>query len=360
MAYGSELSQPGITASNKAETIQNAAGRALLGVPRGTSNDMVRGELGWFPLAAHRRLAMLRYLGRLQRAPPGLLRDVFRVRMASAATRFAKQQVNVRAAAARAVRERAAAAIGDADDVALRAAEEAGRAMRRPKVPRLQPRVRGWCAAAHATLSAHGLLDHFSVNARDSRSAWSVRCRAVVSSREQLLWSERVTAQPLDWYRLLKPEFGREPYIDIGDGIHGMSSGRRLKAQMRTLSAPLAAIRSIRYPDESPICQQCYARAEEWPPHAMCDCLSYHHERVILYRIVEAHWRAAAGPIAPWRSERIAAGLPDWSAMTSDERCRWLLSDRTRGICAAVARFLFACRIRIGAAGQSPAERLLV
>ncbi len=361
MAYGSELSQPGITASNKAETIQNAAGRALLGVPRGTSNDMVRGELGWLPLAAHRRLAMLRYLGRLQHAPPGLLRDVFRIRMASAAARFAKQQVNVRAAVRRADRERAAAAIGDADDVALRAAEEAGRAMARPKVPRLQPIVRGWCAAAHATLTAHGLGDHFSINARESRSAWSTRCRSVVSTHEQRQWSERIAAHPRDWYRLLKPEFGREPYIDVGDGIHGMSTGRRIKAQMRTLSAPLAAIRAIRYPDvpPGPICQRCTSGHEDWPPHAMCDCLIYHRERVILYAIVEAHWRAAAESVEPWWLQRIAAGLPDWSSMTSDERCRWLLSDRTRGICAAVARFLFACRVNDNAAAALRLSRPL-
>ena len=152
MAYGSEISTPGVTAARKAEMVQSMAARQLLGVNRSTSLEMLRGELGWLPLSARRSLAQLRYLGRLQRAPPGLLRDVFLSRMASASDRIARQQVNTARSAARSERRAVALLCSTTPDVdaALATAEAAGRLNQRR--PPASPRVRGWCAGVLATL----------------------------------------------------------------------------------------------------------------------------------------------------------------------------------------------------------------
>ena len=345
MAYGSELTDPGLIAAAEAEAVQLTAARQLLGLPRDTRAAMALGELGWQPIAAHRAIARLRFLSRLQRAPPGLLRDVFQARMASAAARFAQQPINSAVRAARAAA--AAAAVGvDAD---LARAEAAGRRPRSAK--QLTPHVHGWCALMRATLEAHGLLAHFDPVARDPPTAWAGRCALAVAQRSELSWhaelqsASRTGRSP--FYRWLKPAFGREPYLDVGS-----AEGRRFKAQLRTLTAPIAGRRSIRHcgpnaPALSAVCPRCSSGDHEWPAHVLLDCTAHAHRRLPLVAAVDAHWRAGAAARAPWWLVRRAAALPDWWSMAAGERCHWLLADVDAGVCKAVATFLAGCSSHI-------------
>ena len=49
----------------EAERIQNLAGRTLLGLPKTTAVEVIRGDLGWLSMKARRDLKLLKYWGRL-------------------------------------------------------------------------------------------------------------------------------------------------------------------------------------------------------------------------------------------------------------------------------------------------------
>ena len=50
---------------DEAERVQLEMGKRILKVSRSTPSDVVRGELGWWPLKARRDFALLRWWGRL-------------------------------------------------------------------------------------------------------------------------------------------------------------------------------------------------------------------------------------------------------------------------------------------------------
>ena len=49
----------------EADRIQNAVGRALLGLCRCTSVEVARGELGWLTMKARRDIKILKYWGKI-------------------------------------------------------------------------------------------------------------------------------------------------------------------------------------------------------------------------------------------------------------------------------------------------------
>ena len=57
--YDSEIW--GVETWREAETLQRNMGRRILGLKRSTNNEVVYGELGWWPLRARRDLLRLRY-----------------------------------------------------------------------------------------------------------------------------------------------------------------------------------------------------------------------------------------------------------------------------------------------------------
>src|SRR6185437_2546957 len=63
LEYGGEVWDGG--GWEEAERIQNLAGRTLLGLPKTTAVEVIRGDLGWLSMKARRDLKLLKYWGRL-------------------------------------------------------------------------------------------------------------------------------------------------------------------------------------------------------------------------------------------------------------------------------------------------------
>jgi hypothetical protein len=133
MSYGGEVAKVGVKQAAAIETVQNAAGRRILGTNRRTPIAMMRGDLGWHSLDSRRVQAHLGFFHRLQTMQPGrLARDLFVDRFESTAARNAHNQHR-----------------------------------RKP-----QP-IYGFCSTLLDTLREYELLPHFAASSTLSKHQWN-------------------------------------------------------------------------------------------------------------------------------------------------------------------------------------------
>ncbi len=308
MSYGSELAKIGSKASKEIETLQNDAGKQLLGTSPNTSNVMIRGELGWITLVARRHASQLRFFHRLQTMQNGrLARDVFCVRMESTIARQTELEWKQHT-------------MGN----------------RKARVA-----IYGFCKLVLTTLIRYGLQQYYSVNTKiRSKHQWSHKVRGAILEREIQQWNrvldEGDEKSKRKLYRRIQPEWGRARYLDRPcSGVRQMK-GRQLKTRMRCSTVPLQAILHMEKREKSPICKYCTLNEPEDQAHAMCICPAHDTARHQLFTVAEATWnRGRHYRQRWWRNEPI-----DWASMTAYDQMVWLLRYDGSAVCTAVNDFL--------------------
>ena len=403
LCYGSEV--VGATTkhqSRKLEAVQAHAGCQLLGLPRmRTAFAMVRGELGWIRMSARRDAAQLRYLHRLRSMPPSLLtRVVFDDR---------RQTYEQRECAHASKQKKSAKQ--------LKAVKHHGfysniqRTLKKYRLT-LPPAP---VMSEQAAMSTDGGMRERSRrlakrNAGRAKRAWAIKVDAAVLRREKEEWMKEIctkTTGKSPWYAAVKPEWGRERWLQRMDGDRAYSSaagtnqgsagrsshnstsssstssssvgaghyhhskngavqnsGRRWRARMRcSAGLPLAAVLhaedALLHP--SPVCTMCKAGAAENQVHVMSACSRYAGARADLMAAVMADMakeeaakekaaRAAARPSSSYTVQR-------WRDADEEERAVWLLgSATTPAVTAAVHNYLHRLfRARAAVVGERTA-----
>ena len=159
------------------------------------------------------------------------------------------------------------------------------------------------------TLTKLDLLQHFTPSTRMAKAKWTDTVRQAVDEYEQTAWRDSMEKRSGDdgiWYSGVKQKWGAEQYLGMSAGeVAGGPAptrtvltpafreqySRKLRAQMRTGSAPLQAIIHRIHDDVSPICPHCPLGAVEDQAHAMCVCPLHDDARRALYVVVEQEWK---------------------------------------------------------------------
>jgi hypothetical protein len=273
----------------------------ILGVRRRTGTDMVRGELALISMEGKRMCQQLAYFYRLQRMPDGVpARGVFVERMTTT-TRDIEQS-----------------------------SRRSGRA-----------RIRGLCTIVYATLTKLRLLHYFTTSTKMSKMKWTEIVHGAVLEYEQEAWQSSMEKRSGDdgmWYSGVKKEWGAEKYLGMSSGTTTrtvLSSSfrahysRKLRAQMRTGSAPLQAIIHRIHSSVSPLCPHCPLGAVEDQAHAMCVCPLHDDARRVLYAVVEKEWQRGEEKNEEWwlhEAKWGGAGGGVWAEKDATQRAQWLLS----------------------------------
>jgi len=157
--FGAEIW--GATPFEQAEKLQLEAGKTLLGVSWRTTNEAVRGELGWWSTRSQRDLKMLVFWARIVRMDDSRLAKI-----------IYKQ--------------------------------------RRAKIKR----VNDWCAQVKKTLISLKLEHVWESELVGEMKAWKRLVKSCLQQREEDEWREQMRKKPkLRLYRTLKFELKREEYL---------------------------------------------------------------------------------------------------------------------------------------------------
>jgi hypothetical protein len=304
LQYGAEIARPSKAQALESERLQCQAARYILGTQKNTPLDMARGELGWLPVEAQRKTAVMLYFHRLQKMRRGILaREVFAERMIDATSSHTLTKMRTK-------------------------------------------RGFGLCWAAQSILGQYGLQAHFSANARLKRRKWKALVYKHVQRVEQKQWQERVAARASKdasssyaFYQGVKRQWRMEKYLTFGSRSH--NGGRKWRARMRCGTVPLRARmhRHARASTYDPSCVHCDMHAVDDQAHVMCECPLHAGERAQVFQRIEQQWvDGARVERAWWRLE-----AKQWSSMSSLERAQWMLRfDSNPSIVNAVNNFLVA------------------
>jgi len=227
--YGSEMW--GATKFIEAERVQLEAGRRLLGVSRTTASAVVRGDLGWWTMRAHRDMKMLMYWARLVRMDDTrLVKQVYRYRK--------KQNAK---------------------------------------------RVNDWCSLVQKTLVSLDIGHVWQSELVGDEGAWKKLLKASIQAREEKEWKARVEIQPkLRLYRTLKFNLHQEEYLHV---IKDREE-RRLITALR-VGTNVLAVETGRWKGEAleeRTCSACATGNIENELHFLLDCSAYERERRRLYQ----------------------------------------------------------------------------
>jgi len=116
----------------------------------------------------------------------------------------------------------------------------------------------------------------------------------------------------------------------------GQQRARSLRAQLRTGTAPLAAIESRHHqgPEStrpSPLCIHCDLAAVDDQAHVLCVCPLHEDDRTRLFDFIDTEWRRAAAAARysraspPWWYHAIDQFDCGWSSMNHLQRAQWML-----------------------------------
>ncbi len=311
VGYGGELAATTAAQQQAIERLQVIAGCQLLGLPRrGTTHDMVRGELGWATLESRRHSSQLLFLCKLQRMAAGLVKDVFVARYSSFVGR---------AAAGR-------SSLGFLPNVAV-------------------------------VLRRYGLQAHMGWRPTVSKAGWRRAVMAAVDRVQQREWRARLQTAAATgrgkapWYCSVKPEWGRERYLDATSRVAVL--GNKWRARCRCLSGlPLLSEQLIIGRVKSAVCVLCESGEVEDVTHVMCTCPCYAAGRTALFSEMGAVWaEARQQQHAWWRREAM-----QWDDMTAVQRAQWLLRCDDEHVSFTVSVYLYRLfRTRAAAVAEAGA-----
>jgi hypothetical protein len=203
------------------------------------------------------------------------------------------------------------------------------------------------------TLERYDMSDHYGPDTDTTKEAWKKLVSEAIQRRETKQWqhcldSDASTSPAAKWYNSVKRGWGYEKYLDMretneyGVESHRSAQGRRLRAQMRMWSAPLAAIlhrvgrHIIKGTPPSPTCVMCNTGADETPAHVICTCPAYAGRRSSLFALAEQEWNSEV------LNTNVRNSSIAWLRMNEEQKAIWLLSyDTNRDIVSAVNNFLF-------------------
>ncbi len=231
LEYGAEVW--GITAWREAESFQNSMGRNLLGVSCMMASDVVRGELGWWPMKARRDLCILRYWARIISSDTTtLVNKVY-------------QQRKVELSAGRT----------------------------------------NWCRYVHSLLLELDLEQAWRDQSVGGLREWSRAAGGAIQRRELSQWLQRIDLKPkLRLYRVLKASFGREAYLSY------LPLWKRRYITMIRGGTNTLRIEKGRWSREAladRTCGFCNTGSVEDEKHVVTQCSAYARERLELYVCLE-------------------------------------------------------------------------
>ena len=252
------------------------AARTILGVPPRCRLQLLLGELGWLPIETQLHIARLRYWNRLQRLDDSVLaKQVFCYRFTTYLNRERRSTFGS-------------------------ISGSGARRSRRP--PPAKPLAQhGFCTIVHSSLQRYGLLRYFQTEPQHNRRDWMVLIRGIITEHARRAWLTDlgigIGVRALDaidsesptirFYRGCKTGWGPEPYLQLGGSMMGQQRARSLRAQLRTGTAPLAAIESRHHhgPEStrpSPLCIHCDLAAVDDQAHVLCVCPLHEDDRTRL------------------------------------------------------------------------------
>jgi hypothetical protein len=208
--------------------------RRVLGVSKMTTREAVLGELGWGRLEARRKLARMRFWGKLVRMEEDrLVKRVYLVRR----LRFRRG--------------------GSTDS-------------------------KNWCYQTMEILESLGLGHMWESEEIGSEEAWNSLITSAIRGEEQRVWRERVGLKPkLRTYEKLKYVLEQEDYLEEAD-----PERRRLYTMLRTGTNRLR-VETGRWKGEQReerVCQVCLCGEVEDERHFLLKCAAYNEARSSMFR----------------------------------------------------------------------------
>jgi len=323
MSYGYEIANPSTTAFLKHERVQLAAARQLLRAPIYTKSEALRGELGWWTTRGRMHQRQLAFYHTLQSLPPSsLAHRVFAQRMLDANRREKANETML----------------------------IPGKSGRRRKN---MMRRYGYCNMVKKTLIHYQIQPqkYFHPTTKVKKEEWKKIVREAIQDKEEKDWrntlekhanDEKNPSPAAKWYLNMKKSLSIERYLTISKrkkvkGNHHdlpyesaqSVKGRRLRTQMRTWSAPLAAILcrvgrkcfndpSSHTPPSSK-CLMCNEDTDETPTHLLCRCTAYDNDRARLFRRIEDEFSSLT------EENTEESESKHWNEMNDEEKAHWLL-----------------------------------
>ena len=225
----------------EAEAVQREMGKMILRCSSKMANEVVLGELGWWPLKARRDLLRLKFWGKIVS------------HMSS--SRLVKQVYTY-----------------------SRARYEAGESSR-------------WCKYTHALLTELDMADKWQQGTiACDMATWDKEVRAKIHEREEKEWLARMQTKPkLRTYITIKHQLTFEPYL-----LHNNTGGREIMTRLRGGTNELR-IEKGRYPNTNRdrrleiherICLLCMSGEIEDEKHFVLDCVVYGDLRRKMFEVV--------------------------------------------------------------------------
>ena len=226
----------------EAEAVQREMGKMILRCGSKMANEVVLGELGWWPLKARRDLLRLKFWGKIVAHMPSrrLVKQVY----AHSRGRY-----------------------------------ETGKSSR-------------WCTYTHALLAELGLEEFWQQGlTHEQFMKWDTELRTKIGEREEREWKQRmIPKRKLRTYRTLKHTLSFEPYL-----THDDRRAREVMTRLRGGTNELR-IETGRYPNTNRDrrleiherrCLLCMSGDVEDEKHFMLDCVVYDDLRKKLFVAVE-------------------------------------------------------------------------
>jgi hypothetical protein len=249
MQYGTEVWHPGKGEMAQLEMVQRQAGRRVLGCGTRMSDEVVRGELGWWTVRGRQAEAKLRFLGRLLAMPE---------------TRVVRRLLAVRAAD-------------------LEQGLGCGK---------------GWCARTAALLDYYGLL---AACGSVALQVWNQMVRKAVQAKEEEEWRAAMVGKPsLEQYRRVKTGLELEPLAD-GGVEEWRSCGLLVKLRGAGSDLEVEAGKQWGLERQDRVCKVCGSGAVGDVHHFLLDCAPLAASRAGLWETLGLHLAACDGGPAVWR-----------------------------------------------------------
>jgi len=249
-----------------------------------------------------------------------------------------------------------------------------------PRALKHPERQYGFCNMVYDTLQHYSLQQYLDTTTKILKPQWKNIITKAIQLKEEHELAAVLLKDSLDtdkhkaspaakWILKMnenKKNLSMEPYLSVGvsnkwndsngeqQTSHTAKSvrGRILRTQMRTYSAPLAAIlhrcgrRNHTQLPPSPLCIMCDQKVDETPLHLLCVCPAYTAERTSLFHRVEQEFTTAS--ISPsavnqhlLSPQQRATQFLTWNEKEEIDKAQWLLCyDKNKEMVVAVNNFL--------------------
>jgi hypothetical protein len=256
MRYGTEVWYPSKGELARLELVQRQAGRRVLGCGIRLSDEVVRGELGWWTVRGQQAEAKLRFLGRLLAMPK---------------SRVVRRLLMVRAAD-------------------LESGLGCGK---------------GWCARTAKLVAYYGLTEACGTV---ELAVWNKLVRTAVWDKEEEEWRAAMATKPsLEQYQRLKTVLELEPLVD-GGVEHWRSAGLLVKLRGAGSDLEVETGKRLQQERHDRLCTACNSGAVGDVAHFLLECVAVTAARSRLWHSLELQLANLADGPAVWRV--VAALLP--------------------------------------------------